>query len=200
MIHLKLTKIEPKKSMERYSLQKKKVRPLKRTICPTERNVTSKSSNLSTKPNSPNNLPIEIKSKKMFEKIQPVNQENSPILLNRIHSKIVKVETLPRDREFNLNIDRIKSKIKKVKQFWDKEIKNPPHLFRSFTFDKKSKGFFFQKNDLGLKETNQKLKDLQGLHNDSFGGEYSESDYEENEQKSSIKLKRLFLDSDNCFE
>lgn len=52
--------------------------------------------------------------------------------------------------------EKLRSKMKKIKSFWEKSNRISPHVFKILMADFKSNEFFYQVNDLGHKGTNQK--------------------------------------------
>ena len=52
--------------------------------------------------------------------------------------------------------EKLRSKMKKIKNFWVKNSRISPHVFKILVPDFESSRFFYQVNDLGHKGTNQK--------------------------------------------
>jgi len=55
-----------------------------------------------------------------------------------------------------LLLDRLRTKMKKLKIFWENQSKISPHIFKFLKVDPKTRNFFYQISDLGNKCTNQK--------------------------------------------
>lgn len=88
-------------------------------------------------------------------------------VLQRKASKCENGDEKVNETVYFLEGEKAKNKIKKIKNFWDKNTKIIPHIFKTVRSDLKNKNLVYQFNDLGLKGTNQK-----GLEEKQIGKNY----------------------------